>query len=326
MRARNILGAASILAVLALPASGSPDSHHDNSPAHAPAKPAPAKPAPAKVATKAAPPASGGHGSVANGAASTPSAGTATPGGAKASEGDAAPTADEALKMLTDGNERWVRALSKNPNTDPARRADVADNGQHPFATILTCADSRLPVERMFDRGVGDLFVLRVAGNVIGDELTGTIEYGTGHLKTPVIVVMGHTKCGAVAATLAGGEIHGKVATIVQEIQPAVDRARKQNPGADKDEMLGACVRENVWQTVYSLLKTSPSVRDAVAAGEVKIVGAVADISTGKVEFLGEHPWQSQLISSLKGAPAADAHGEAPSAEAAAPEAKSEHH
>ena len=126
------------------------------------------------------------------------------------------PTADEALALLTQGNQRWVDGTTTNPSTDAERREALAENGQHPFVTILTCADSRIPVERVFDRGVGELFVVRVAGNVAGSSETGTIEYGVGHLKTRLLVVMGHTKCGAVAAACSGAELHGHVVPAAQ--------------------------------------------------------------------------------------------------------------
>lgn len=240
---------------------------------------------------------------------------TGTPG-ALAAESDT-PAADDVLKLLREGNERWVRNSTTSPHTDLARREQVTTNGQKPMVTILTCADSRLPVERMFDRGVGDVFVVRVAGNVVGPELTGTVEYGLGHLHTPVLIVMGHSKCGAVAAAASGAEVHGSVRAIIHDIMPAVERARRQNPGADKDALLSAAIRENVWQSVYDLFKASDEVRSMAAKGQVRVVGAVADIATGKVEFLGEHPWQAELISSLDAAAKAldvGAHAEAPEA------------
>ncbi|MBL8762630.1 MAG: hypothetical protein JNL50_15145 [Phycisphaerae bacterium] len=207
--------------------------------------------------------------------------------------------AERALTLLLEGNARWVNNASQSPNTDSSRRADVAENGQTPFVTVLTCADSRLPVERLFDRGVGDVFVVRVAGNVAGDSETGTIEYGVGHLKTPLLVVMGHTKCGAVAAAASGAELHGKVGSLVANITPAVERAKRANPGLMGNELAAASVKENVWQTVYQLFKTSPECLEAVQGGKVKVVGAVCDISTGKVEWMGEHPWQSELIAAF---------------------------
>lgn len=208
-------------------------------------------------------------------------------------------TAEQALAFLTEGNARWVANTPQAPNTDSSRRADVAENGQKPFVTVLTCADSRLPVERLFDRGVGDVFVVRVAGNVAGESETGTIEYGVGHLKTPLLVVMGHTKCGAVAAAASGAEVHGHVADLVSQITPAVDRAKRANPNLTGADLAAAAVKENVWQTVFQLFKNSPEFLEAVQSGKLKVVGAVCDISTGKVEWMGEHPWQSELIAAF---------------------------
>lgn len=208
-------------------------------------------------------------------------------------------SADEALTWLREGNQRWIDNKSTAPNTTADRLTDTANNGQKPFVTIITCSDSRIPVERVFDRGVGELFVVRVAGNRAAGSETGTVEYGVGHLHTPLLVVMGHTKCGAVAAAASGAKLHGKVAELVAGIQPAVDRARKQNPSADEATLTSLAIRENIWQTVFDLYKTSPDVRDAVNSGSVKVVGALYDINTGKVEFMGEHPWQSELLTAL---------------------------
>lgn len=204
-----------------------------------------------------------------------------------------------AMNMLKEGNERWVAANTQNPSTEPARRADVATNGQHPFVTVLTCADSRLPVERLFDRGVGEIFTVRVAGNIAGDSEIATIEYGTGHLHTPLLVVMGHTKCGAVAAAVTDAEVHGKVAELVSRIEPAVDRAKRMTGDAGGDALTNAAIRENVWQTVTDLLKTSSGCRELVKNGQLQVVGAVCDVATGKVEFMGEHPWQSELVAAF---------------------------
>lgn len=210
-------------------------------------------------------------------------------------------SADEALKLLMEGNDRWVKEQAANPNGDAARRKEVAEKGQTPFVTVLTCADSRLPVERIVDRGVGEVFVVRVAGNIAGVSETGTVEYGLGHLNTPLLVVMGHTKCGAVAAAATGAEVHGKIADIVDAIEPAVERAKRKNPGVEGADLIAAAVKENVWQTVFGLIRESKDIRGLVAKGKVKVVGAVCDLSTGKIEWLGEHPWQMEMIDALAG-------------------------
>ncbi|MBL0869765.1 MAG: carbonic anhydrase [Phycisphaerales bacterium] len=231
----------------------------------------------------------------------------AKPGAKTSKEAKPAPAAefespqniDEIITMLTEGNQRWVDGAATAPNTSPERRSDVADAGQKPFVTVVTCADSRLPVERIFDRGIGDVFVVRVAGNVMGTSETGTVEYGVGHLKTPLLVVMGHSKCGAVQAAVTNAEVHGSVRALVKQIQPAVDRVKRNNPNADAKELMTLAIRENVWQSVFDLMKNSPEVRSMVAQGKLKVVGAVCDINSGKVQWLGEHPWQSELLDAL---------------------------
>ena len=215
------------------------------------------------------------------------------------------PGPDGAMKLLVEGNARWVEGKTSSPNTESERRAMLADKGQTPFATVLTCSDSRLPVERLFDRGVGDIFVVRVAGNVAAGNELGTVEYGIEHLHTPLLVVMGHTKCGAVSAAATRAEVHGHVAELVEQIAPAVERARKANPNADANDLLNAAIRENVWQTIFRLFKNCPDVREEVAKGKLHVVGAVCDIATGRVDWIGEHPWQSELLEGLKVTPAA---------------------
>ena len=277
------------------------DDHGHSAPAkdaHTPpaAKPAPESPKPeAKAAAiaepKPEPKTISMHGSQAK--PEPKAVAKATPA---ASGSDTVVTADAALKMLQDGNQRWVMDKDENPNTEPSRRAMVTEKGQKPFCSILTCADSRLPVERMFDRGVGELFVVRVAGNIAGTSETGTLEYANEHLKTPLFVVMGHTKCGAVGAAVSGAELQGALGELVANISPAVDRVKRNNPEIDEKQIAPLAVKENVWQTITDLLKRSPEMRAAVGKGEIKLVGAVCDIATGKVEWMGEHPWQAELV------------------------------
>jgi len=210
-----------------------------------------------------------------------------------------ADAADLAFAALREGNLRWTQGRTTAPNTDPNRLEETAANGQKPQVTIITCSDSRIPVERVFDQGVGDLFVVRVAGNRAGDSETGTVEYGVEHLKTPLLLVMGHTKCGAVAAAATKAKLHGKVAELVAGIQPAVERARRFNPQADEKEITSLAIRENVWQTVFDLYRNSATVREMVSKGELKVIGGIYDIATGSVEFMGEHPWQQELITAM---------------------------
>ncbi|MFT3686601.1 MAG: carbonic anhydrase [Phycisphaerales bacterium] len=225
--------------------------------------------------------------------------------------GDTPKNADEALSMLREGNQRWMDGNVQNPSTGMLRRKTTSDSGQKPFAIVLTCADSRIPVERVFDRGVGELFVARVAGNVTGPHESGTIEYAAEHLSVPLLVVMGHSKCGAVKATVENAQVTPNIASLVDSIKPAVERARKLNPSLEGAELIDASVRENVWQSVFDLYKSSPLIVEAVRSGKLKVVGAVVDISTGKVDWMGEHPWQEAIVGAF-----ASKNGEASPAEA----------
>jgi len=212
-------------------------------------------------------------------------------------------TAEQALTALRRGNQRWVAGTPTHPSTGMLRIKQTGEGGQKPFVSIITCADSRIPVERVFDRGVGEMFVVRVAGNITSTALTGTVEYGVGHLHTPLLVVMGHSKCGAVKATVealeAKGALGPNIAVLAASITPAVDRARKQSPSAEGAELVELAVRENIWQTIFDLYKASAELVAQVQEGKLKVVGAVLDISTGQVEWLGEHPWQETLLSAL---------------------------
>lgn len=208
-------------------------------------------------------------------------------------------SAEEALTLLREGNQRWMDGNPQNPQTGIMRRKMTADAGQKPFAVVLTCADSRIPVERVFDRGVGEVFVTRVAGNVSGPHEAGTIEYALEHLGAPVLVVMGHSKCGAVKATVEGGHATPNIESLIEEIKPAVERAKKLNPTLEGAELVEASVRENVWQSVFDLYKSSPMLVEMVRSGKVKVVGAVLDISTGRVDWMGEHPWQEAIVGAL---------------------------
>lgn len=238
--------------------------------------------------------------------------GGATGGTAEEPMNDTPKTADEAISMLREGNQRWMDGSVQNPSTGMLRRKTTSDNGQKPFAIVLTCADSRIPVERVFDRGVGEVFVARVAGNVAGPHESGTIEYAMEHLGAPLLVVMGHSKCGAVKATAEGAHVTPNIASLIEGIKPAVERARKTNPSLEGAELVEAAVRENVWQSVFDLYKGSPMIVEMVRAGKVKVVGAVLDIGTGKVDWMGEHPWQDAIVGALTAKQGEPIPGEAP--------------
>lgn len=197
------------------------------------------------------------------------------------------------LSLLKEGNVRFVEGKSFHPNQEVSRRAELAAAGQEPSATILACSDSRDPVELIFDRGVGDLFVVRVAGNVAGLSELATMEYGVTHLGTPLLIVMGHTKCGAVTAAVKGPELHGHLPSLISLIKPAAEKAKMSVP---EEEFVPRAIELNVWQQVENIFTKSALVREFAAAGKVQIVGAVYDIATGKVQWLGQHPEIDRLL------------------------------
>ena len=200
----------------------------------------------------------------------------------------AAVSADEALRRLQDGNGRFVSGQVEHPRADRGRLQDTSTSGQHPFAIVISCSDSRVPPEIIFDQGVGDVFVVRVAGNVVGTHEIGSAEYALEHLATQLLVVLGHTGCGAVAAAVSGGEVHGNVASIVEIIRPAVAEAQRTHPKLHGKDLMPAAVEANVWNSAHKLVQLSSVVRDLAHDGKLKIVGGVYDIATGKVSWLGE--------------------------------------
>ena len=204
-------------------------------------------------------------------------------------------TADEVLAALKAGNARFVAGTPQNPHTGIDRVVETS-TGQTPMVTILGCSDSRVPLERVFDQGVGDIFVVRVAGNVADTDEIGSVEYGTGHLHTPLMVVLGHTKCGAVHAVATGAVVHGSIPTLVDNIVPAVERARHAHPGVADKDIVPFAVRENVLESIASTLSHSEEIRNLVREGKLRVVGAVYDIDTGAVDWMGEHPEQSALL------------------------------
>lgn len=185
--------------------------------------------------------------------------------------GEGSMTGDQALNILKEGNERFVAGKSIYPNLDAKRRKETTEKGQHPFATIITRSDSRVPPEMLFDQGIGDIFTIRVAGNVCNTDEAGSIEYGVDHLHTPLLVVLGHTHCGAVTAVVEDAKLHGNIPALVANIKPAAERAKKTGL---KDELLiEVAVEENVGQTIDDLLRKSKTAKKLSETGKVEWLG-----------------------------------------------------
>jgi len=200
-------------------------------------------------------------------------------------------TADVALRRLIDGNERFLRGESLVAGLSRETMAEMA-RGQRPFATILGCSDSRVAPELIFDAGLGELFVIRVAGNVLSAEVAGSMQYAVAHLRTPLLVVLGHEGCGAIQAALEtkyqNVQQKSRIQLLLESILPALDGL---NPELPPPEQLAWAVEINVRSTVRTIL-ASPEGRARVAEGRVKCVGAIYDIETGRVRFL-EAPEQA---------------------------------
>lgn len=201
-----------------------------------------------------------------------------------------------ALQLLKDGNERFIAGVCFYPPIGAERRAEVVSGGQHPYATIIGCSDSRVPLEVLFNSGIGDIFVIRVAGNVCATDEIGSAEYGVGHLGTPLCVVLGHSHCGAVTAVLTGAQVHGSIPQLVAPIVPVAELVLRENPGIAPEQLVGQTVVANVWQGVANLLTLSAEIRQAVISGAVQVIGAVYDLETGSVTWLGPHPMEAQLL------------------------------
>lgn len=200
-----------------------------------------------------------------------------------------------ALKLLKDGNARFVSGKRQYPNQG-MERLEETKKGQHPFVTILSCSDSRVPVEHIFDAGIGDIFIIRVAGNVSGIDEIATMEYGTEHLHTPLLVVLGHTACGAVTAVTKGDKVGGNIPHLVARIKPAVAKAKKKEGGEFSQKLLDAAIRLNVWQAIEDLFKKSHIAAELVKEKKLRVVGAIYHLDNGEVEWLGEHPGQKALL------------------------------
>jgi carbonic anhydrase len=191
-------------------------------------------------------------------------------------------TPDQALEKLMEGNKHYASSHSQHPHQNARRRHEL-EKDQHPFACILSCSDSRVPPEIVFDEGLGDLFVVRVAGHIVDNAVTGSIEYAVEHLGTKLVLVLGHERCGAVQATLGGGEPGTHIQSLVEAISPAVTDAKKK-PG----EPLANAVRANVQLVVQQLRQSGPILADQVRDHRIRIVGAVYELDSGSVLLLPE--------------------------------------
>jgi len=196
-------------------------------------------------------------------------------------------TADEALQRLLGGNKRYVENKMKACEESNAAAREKLARIQNPYAIILSCSDSRVPPEIIFDKGLGEIFVVRVAGNVSDPIILGSIEYAAEHLGSSLVMILGHERCGAVTAAVdAKGRPEGNIGAIIKAIAPAVKQAKAEYKGKEKAELVEAAINDNVKYVAANLTKQSSILEHFVKEGKVKIVAAKYDLDDGKVTLL----------------------------------------
>ncbi len=202
-------------------------------------------------------------------------------------EMQAAITPSVALELLIEGNKRFINNLKVNRNL--LQQANETSDGQHPFAVILSCIDSRTSAELIFDQGLGDVFSVRIAGNIINEDILGSMEFGCKVAGSKIIVVLGHTKCGAIKGACDHVEM-GNLTALLTKIRPAVDdeTVTKENRNSKNSVFVENVASINVKRTVKSIMERSPILKEMIESGQIGIVGGIHDITTGEVTFYTE--------------------------------------
>ena len=200
-----------------------------------------------------------------------------------------------ALEILKKGNDRFVNNLKANRNL--LQQANETSDGQHPFAVILSCIDSRTSAELIFDQGLGDVFSVRIAGNIINEDILGSMEFGCKVAGAKIIVVLGHTKCGAVRGACDHVEM-GNLTALLSKIQPAVydEKTITENRNSGNNEFVEKVATINVKRTVQAIMERSPILKEMIEKGEIGIIGGTHDITTGEVNFYDETNPAKELI------------------------------
>jgi carbonic anhydrase len=217
---------------------------------------------------------------------------------AHASEHGQAISREQALAKLRAGNERFVSGQPHDWSADAAKREELV-KGQEPFACVITCADSRVPPEILFDQSLGDVFVIRLAGNVITQEVTGSVDYAVEHLHVPVVVVLGHSSCGAVGAALSDTPAEGPIGSLIALIKPSIDAAKRK--GFSGDDLGPAAISENARHSVDALVQSSRAIDEGIQKGTLTVLSAIYDLSSGRVD------WQTQVSAAVVPASVASA-------------------
>jgi carbonic anhydrase len=193
-------------------------------------------------------------------------------------------TPDLALQILKEGNDRFVKNLKANRNL--LQQVNETSEGQYPFATILSCIDSRTSAELIFDQGLGDIFSIRIAGNILNEDILGSMEFATKVVGTKIIVVLGHTKCGAIVGACNHVEM-GNLTTLLNKVQPAIyaEQKTKENRTGSNADFVNNVTELNVHLTIDRIRRESPIIADLEKTGKIQIVGGLYDVENGKVSF-----------------------------------------
>ena len=193
-------------------------------------------------------------------------------------------TPDVALEILKEGNERFVKNLKANRNL--LQQVNETSKGQFPFATILSCIDSRTSAELIFDQGLGDIFSIRIAGNILNEDILGSMEFATKVMGTKIIVVLGHTKCGAVVGACNHVEM-GNLTTLLNKIQPAIYQEKEtvENRTGSNEKFVKNVTEINVFLTIDRIRRESPIIAELEQKGAIKIIGGLYDVEKGRVDF-----------------------------------------
>ncbi|MCS6919888.1 MAG: carbonic anhydrase [Fimbriimonadales bacterium] len=211
------------------------------------------------------------------------------------------PIPAEPLGRLKYGNELFAKGVFQSPKVDEMTRYKLETEGQKPLAIVVSCSDSRVPPELIFNQGLGDLFVVRTAGHVVNPENLASIEYAVEHLKAPLIVVLGHTHCGAVKAAVSGKQLEGHMPQLLAHIEPVVRHLHATHPHLKDDALLNRVIQEHVRHTVQTILERSEVVRKYHKMGKVELAGGVYDLRAGAIEWL-------KLPEGLEGKPHTEKH------------------
>ncbi len=199
------------------------------------------------------------------------------------------------LTHLTDGNRRFAAGHARHPHGDRQRVRETGLHGQHPPVVVLCCADSRVSPELVFDQGIGDVFTVRVAGNVANEDEMASVEYAVEHLGASVCVVLGHTGCGAVTAAAKHDKLPDRFNHLLAPVRATVDELEHRHPGLKGEALVARAVEANIWRSAADLLRNDPELRERVHSGKLVLVGALYDTHSGAVKWLGHHPDERHL-------------------------------